>query len=66
MISLRAFESAMTSPREIETVENAIHLVRGHRVMLDSDLAAVYGVSTMRLNEQFRRNLKRLVNVCWI
>jgi hypothetical protein len=59
MISLRAFESPMTSPREIETVENAIHLVRGQRVMLDSDLAAIYGVSTMRLNEQLRRNLKR-------
>jgi hypothetical protein len=59
MISLRAFESPMTSPREIQTVENAIHHVRGQRVMLDSDLAAIYGVSTMRLNEQLRRNLKR-------
>ena len=59
MISLRAFESPMTSPREMQTVENAIHLVRGHRVMLDSDLAAIYGVSTMRLNEQRRRNKKR-------
>jgi hypothetical protein len=59
MISLRAFESQMTSPREIQTVENTIHLVRGHRIMLDSDLAAIYGVSTMRLNEQFRRNNKR-------
>jgi len=59
MISLRAFQSPMTSPREIETVENTIHLVRGQRVMLDSDLAAIYGVSTMRLNEQLRRNLKR-------
>ena len=59
MISLRAFESPMTSPREIETVENTIHLLRGQRVMLDSDLAAIYGVSTMRLNEQLRRNLKR-------
>ena len=59
MISLRAFESPMTSPREISTVENAIHLVRGQRVMLDSDLAAIYGVSTMRLNEQRRRNKKR-------
>ena len=59
MISLRAFESPMTSPREIQTVESTIHLVRGQRVMLDSDLAAIYGVSTMRLNEQLRRNLKR-------
>ena len=29
MISLHAFESQMTNPREISTVENAIHLVRG-------------------------------------
>ena len=59
MISLRAFEPSMTSPREIQTVEQAIHLVRGQRVMLDSDLAKIYGVSTVRLNEQLRRNLKR-------
>lgn len=59
MISLHAFESSMTSPREIQTVEKAIHLVRGQRVMLDSDLAKIYGVSTVRLNEQLRRNSKR-------
>jgi ORF6N domain-containing protein len=59
MISLRAFESPMTSPREIETVENTIHLVRGQRVMLDSDLAGIYGVTTKRLNEGLRRNLNR-------
>ena len=59
MISLHAFESSMTSPREIQTVEKAIHLVRGQRVMFDSDLAKIYGVTTMRLNEQLRRNKKR-------
>src|SRR4051812_6089390 len=59
MISLRAFESPMTSPREIETVENTIHLVRGQRVMLDSDLAAIYAVTTKRLNEQLKRNRNR-------
>lgn len=58
MISLRAIEH-MTSPREISTVENAIHFVRSQRVMLDSDLAKIYGVSTMRLNEQLGRNKKR-------
>ena len=36
-----------------------IRLVRGQRVLLDSDLAALYGVSTRRLNEQVRRNLQR-------
>src|SRR5438874_7495413 len=37
----------------------AIHLVRGQRVMLDSDLAAIYQVSTKRLNQQLRRNRSR-------
>ena len=33
--------------------------IREQKVVLDSDLAAVYGVPTRRLNEQFRRNRKR-------
>lgn len=36
-----------------------IRVVRGQRVILDSDLARLYGVSTSRLNEQVRRNPKR-------
>src|SRR5712671_5709957 len=64
MISLREFESAMPpkrkiDSRKIEKVENAIYLIRGQRVMLDSDLAAIYQVTTKRLNEQLRRNRKR-------
>ncbi|HKP03931.1 MAG TPA: ORF6N domain-containing protein [Chthoniobacterales bacterium] len=59
MISLRNFEPDMTRPQEIVAVENAIHLVRGQRVMLDSDLAAFYGVTTKRLNEQLKRNRQR-------
>src|SRR6202047_775988 len=59
MISLRAFDSAMPPNRKIENVERAIYLIRGRRIMLDSDFAAIYGTSTMRLNEQFRRNRKR-------
>lgn len=43
----------------LRRIEDLIFLVRGQRVMLDSDLAKVYGVSTMRLNEQLRRNIKR-------
>ncbi len=42
-----------------EQVENSILLIRGLKVMLDSDLAGLYGVSVKRLNEQVRRNLKR-------
>jgi hypothetical protein len=43
----------------IADVDGKIHLIRGQRVMLDSDLAAIYGVETMRLNEQFKRNIRR-------
>jgi hypothetical protein len=42
-----------------ERIEAKILLVRGHKVMLDADLAALYGVTTKRLNEQVRRNLER-------
>ena len=38
-------------------IENKIHLVRGQKVMLDSDLAELYEVPTKRLNEAVRRNL---------
>ena len=43
----------------IEVIEKKILLIRGHKVMLDSDLAVLYGVTTKRLNEQVRRNLRR-------
>lgn len=36
-----------------------IRVVRGHRVLLDDDLALVYGVTTKRLNQQVRRNADR-------
>jgi hypothetical protein len=41
------------------SIEHRIHIVRGHRVMFDSDLAALYGVSTKRFNEAVKRNLSR-------
>lgn len=59
MISLHAFDSVMASNRKIAHVESAIHLIRGQRVMVDSDLAAIYGVTTKRLNEQLTRNRSR-------
>jgi hypothetical protein len=43
----------------VEEIEDKIYLFRGQRVMLDQDLAEVYGVPTKRLNEQVRRNVKR-------
>lgn len=49
----------MRSIVPIEVIEKKILLIGGQKVMLDSDLAALYGVTTKRLNEQVRRNLKR-------
>lgn len=49
----------MSSTRKIDNVERAIYLIRGQRIMLDSDLAAIYQVTTKRLNQQFTRNRKR-------
>ena len=43
----------------IEGIERAIYVIRGEKVMLDSDLAALYGVSTARLNQQVNRNIER-------
>jgi len=43
----------------VERIERLILLIRGHKVMLDSGLAELYGVTTKRLNEQVRRNLSR-------
>lgn len=46
-------------PVAIDALSDRIHLVRGQRVMLDSDLAELYGVTTKRFNEQIKRNSDR-------
>ncbi|MFH1709807.1 MAG: ORF6N domain-containing protein [bacterium] len=42
-----------------EAIETRIFLIRGQKVMLDRDLAELYGVETKYLNRQVRRNLER-------
>lgn len=42
-----------------EVIENRIFLIRGKKVMLDSDLARLYGVSTKALKQSVRRNITR-------
>ena len=42
-----------------ETVMSKIYLIRGVKVILDRDLAELYGVETRRLKEQVRRNTER-------
>ena len=43
----------------IENITALIYLIRGEKVMLDRDLAALYGVETKRLKEQVKRNIER-------
>jgi hypothetical protein len=43
----------------IELIASKIYLIRGIKVMLDRDLAELYGVETKRLKEQVRRNIER-------
>lgn len=43
----------------VEPIEPVIRVIREQRVILDSDLAKIYGVTTKRLNEQVKRNLDR-------
>ena len=43
-------------------IQNLIYEIRGHKVMLDSDLAKLYGVETKRLNEAVKRNIARFPN----
>ncbi len=43
----------------LTNISSAIYLIRGQRVMLDQDLANLYGVETKRLKEQVRRNIER-------
>lgn len=42
-----------------ERIDRAILIIRGQKVMIDSDLAEIFGVKTKRLNEQVKRNIKR-------
>lgn len=56
-VSAKIAPSAALVP--VERIEQAILLIRGHKVMLDSDLAALYGVTVKRLNEQVKRNSNR-------
>ena len=45
--------------KDLISIQKIIYEIRGHKVMLDSDLAKLYEVSTHRLNEAAKRNIKR-------
>ena len=46
-------------PVPVERIEKAIFVIRGHKVMLDADLAELYGVKTKALKQAVRRNIER-------
>ena len=47
------------TPLPLSEIAHRIRVIRGQRVLLDTDLAAFYGETTIRFNQQVRRNLKR-------
>jgi ORF6N domain len=49
----------MNGVPQIETIAPRIATVRGQRVVIDADLAALYGVETKRFNEAVKRNLAK-------
>ena len=53
------YENMLMRMNELEVIKNKIYEIRGQRVMLDRDLAALYGVETKVLNQAVKRNIKR-------
>ena len=58
-IGLAMAQSMNSESVLLKNIESKIYLIRGEKVMLDEDLATLYGVPTMRLNEQVKRNIRR-------
>ena len=52
-------EESKLTPLPVGLIAQRIHLIRGHRVILDADLAAFYGEATKRFNQQVTRNANR-------
>jgi len=52
-------EEKMSSLIPIERIEDKIYLIRGHKVMLDQDLAELYGIETKAFNQSVKRNAER-------
>ena len=44
---------------ELQNIQDLIYIIRGQRVMIDRDIATIYGVETKRINEKVKRNPKR-------
>jgi hypothetical protein len=51
--------STSNAPMALERIEDRIVFIRSEKVLLDRDLALIYGTATKRLNEQVKRNVRR-------
>ena len=51
--------SALVSTIEVEQIQQLIHIIRGERVILDRDIASLYGIETKNLKRQVKRNISR-------
>ncbi len=51
-----------SSPVSLSAIESKIYLIRGRKVMIDSDLAELYAVETKNLNRAVQRNIERFPN----
>jgi hypothetical protein len=52
-------QAKRSAPVPVQDITRAILVLRGHKVLLDAELAGLYGVTTKRLNEQVKRNAER-------
>lgn len=59
MATKKQSSKTTTALAPLEGIEGRIHIIRGQKVMLDSDLAELYGVATKVLNQAVKRNLDR-------
>jgi hypothetical protein len=59
MRSTKEVSSTDNNPIAVESIEHYIHLIRGHKVMLDRDLAMLYQVKAIALRQQVKRNRAR-------
>lgn len=59
MVRAKSNSSKNSKALALERVDPLIHEIGGEKVILDSDLARLYGVTTKRLNEQVKRNRER-------
>ncbi|HPH07016.1 MAG TPA: ORF6N domain-containing protein [Methylotenera sp.] len=56
---MKNISSSVSEHQSLEAISSRVLSIRGQKVLIDADLATLYGVETKRLNEQVKRNLER-------